>query len=116
MFIRSFPDDIELLAFFESEPVFQNSQDLHFSYKYQCNDGVSLVFSFSVTSGWIQAVLEFNEKEISRYLMEGVEYFSVQKDSVGEYISTEIVLKDTRTHVEIRLQPFITVKFATLIR
>ena len=33
MFIQSFPDEIDLLAFFEGEPIFQNTEDLHFAYK-----------------------------------------------------------------------------------
>ena len=48
--------------------------------------------------------------------MEGVEYFKIEKDVDGEYLTTEVVLEDTRTKVEIRLQPFVFTKFSTLIR
>ena len=34
MFIRFFPNEIDLLAFFEREPIFQNAEDFHFAYKY----------------------------------------------------------------------------------
>lgn len=116
MFIQSFPDEIDLLAFFESEPIFQNAADLHFAYKLIDANGISIIFSFSATAGWIQAVIEFKEREISRYLMEGIESFKIEKDVNGEYLSSEIELEDTRTKVEIRVTPFISVKFATLIR
>ena len=48
--------------------------------------------------------------------MEGVEYFKIEKDVDGEYLTTEVVLEDTRTKVEIRLQSFVFTKFSTLIR
>lgn len=116
MFIKSFPEDLDLLTFFENEPIFQNPNDLHYAYRYTDSKGITLVFSFSVTSGWIQAIIEVKDKEIAHYLMEGVENFKIEKDVDGEYLNAEIVLEDTRTKVEIRLQPFIFVKFATLIR
>ena len=116
MFIRSFPDEIDLLAFFEGEPIFQNTEDLHFAYKYTDQNEMSLIFSFSAIEGWIQTVIEFKQKIVAHNLIEGVEYFKIEKDVNGEYLMTEVVLEDTRTEVEIRLQPFIFTKFLTLIK
>lgn len=116
MFIQSFPDEINLLAFFEGEPIFQNTEDLHFAYKYTDQNEMSLIFSFSATGGWIQTIIEYKQKRIVHNLMEGVEYFKIEKDVDGEYLTTEVVLEDTRTEVEIRLQPFVFTKFSTLIR
>ncbi|MBI0180827.1 hypothetical protein H3V11_02575 [Snodgrassella sp. W8158] len=116
MFIQSFPDEIDLLAFFEGEPIFQNTEDLHFAYKYIDQNEMSILFSFSATGGWIQTIIEFKQKKIAHNLMEGVEYFKIEKDVDGEYLTTEVVLEDTRTKVEIRLQPFISTEFSTLIR
>lgn len=116
MFIRSFPDEIDLLAFFEGDPIFQNAKDLHFAYKYTDQNEMSLTFSFSATEGWIQTVIELKQKKIAHNLIEGVEYFKIVKDVDGEYLMTEVVLEDTRTEVEIRLQPFIVTKFLTLIK
>ncbi|PIT41686.1 hypothetical protein BHC43_00500 [Snodgrassella alvi] len=116
MFIRSFPDEIDLLAFFEGEPIFQNTKDLHFAYKYTDQNEMSLIFSFSATEGWIQTVIEFKQKKIAHNLIEGVEYFKKVKDVDGEFLMTEVVLEDSRTKVEIRLQPFIVTKFLTLIK
>ena len=116
MFIKTFPDEIDLLAFFESDPVFQDVADLHFAYKFTDADGVSIIFSFSATSGWIQAVIEYNGREVSRYLMEGVESFKIEKDLSGEYLISEVELEDTRGKVEVRISPFVSAKFSTLIR
>lgn len=77
---------------------------------------MSILFSFSATGGWIQTIIEFKQKKIAHNLMEGVEYFKIEKDVDGEYLTTEVVLEDTRTKVEIRLQPFISTEFSTLIR
>ena len=116
MFIQSFPDEIDLLAFFEGEPIFQNTEDLYFAYKYTDQNEMSILFSFSATGGWIQTIIEFKQKKIAHNLMEGVEYFKIEKDVDGEYLTTEVILEDTRTKVEIRLQPFISTEFSTLIR
>ena len=116
MFIRTFPDEIDLLAFFEGEPTFQDTKDLHFAYRYTDQNEMSILFSFSATGGWIQTIIEYKQKRISHNLMEGVEYFKIEKDVVGEYLTTEVVLEDTRTQVVIRLQPFISTEFSTLIR
>ena len=116
MFIRTFPDEIDLLAFFEGEPTFQDTKDLHFAYQYTDQNEMSILFSFSATGGWIQTIIEFKQKKIAHNIMEGVEYFKIEKDVDGEYLTTEVVLEDTRTKVEIRLQPFISTEFSTLIR
>lgn len=116
MFIRSFPDEIDLLVFFENEPIFQKTDDLHFAYKFTDQNELSLVFSFSATAGWIQVILEFKQKEIAHYLIEGVDNFKIEKDINGEYLSTVVIHEDTRTMIEIRLQPYIFVKFSTLLR
>ena len=116
MFIRTFPDEIDLLAFFEGEPTFQDREYLHFAYQYTDQNEMSILFSFSATGGWIQTIIEYKQKRIVHNLMEGVEYFKIEKDVDGEYLTTEVVLEDTRTEVEIRLQPFVFTKFSTLIR
>ena len=48
--------------------------------------------------------------------MEGVEYFKIERDIKGEYLTTEVELDGSRTKVVIRLQPFISTEFSTLTR
>ncbi|MEQ5167528.1 hypothetical protein GWI68_03635 [Proteus sp. G2669] len=116
MFIESHPDDLALLSFFESEPTLVDHLDRHFAYEFTDNNGVHLVFSFSILEGWIQTVLEFNGNEIARHLSESVNKFMIKEDMAGEYLYSEIVLEDIRTKVEIRVKPFISIKWGTLIR
>ncbi|MDE1475748.1 hypothetical protein KKJ17_11280 [Xenorhabdus bovienii] len=116
MFIESYPDELELLSFFESEPTFFDKTDRRFAYEFTDDNGIHLVFSFSVIEGWIQTVLEINGNKIAGYLSEGVKSFKVKDEINGEYIHSEIMFADTRTEVEIRLKPFISVKWGTLVR
>ncbi|PXY94624.1 hypothetical protein DKK76_09160 [Frischella perrara] len=116
MFMETFPDEIDLLAFFEGEPVFQDREYLHFAYQYTDKNEMSILFSFSIIEGWIQTIIEYKQRRIAHNLMEGVEYFKIEKDVDGEYLTTEVELEDTITTVEIRLQPFIFTKFSTLIK
>jgi hypothetical protein len=46
MFIKSFPDEIDLLGFFESEPVVSDTDDLHFAYKTNDDNGVELILCY----------------------------------------------------------------------
>ncbi|KMW72049.1 hypothetical protein TI10_18350 [Photorhabdus luminescens subsp. luminescens] len=116
MFIESYPDELDLLSFFESEPTLVNKSDRHFAYEFTDDTGIHLVFSFNVLEGWIQTILELNGNRIAGYLSEGVNSFKIKDEINGEYIHSEIIFADTRTEVEIRLKPFISVKWGTLIR
>lgn len=116
MFIRTFPDEIDLLAFFEGEPTFQDTKDLHFAYRYTDQNEMSILFSFSIFESWIQTIIEYKQQRIAHNLMEGVEYFKIERDIKGEYLTTEVELDGSRTKVVIRLQPFISTEFSTLTR
>ena len=47
MFMETFPDEIDLLAFFEGEPTFQDREYLHFAYQYTDQNEMSILFSRS---------------------------------------------------------------------
>ncbi|MCR1000742.1 hypothetical protein [Serratia rubidaea] len=51
------------------------------------------VFSFGATVGWIQTVIGFNERKVSRYLMEGVGRFKIGKDMIGDCLFQKFSLK-----------------------
>ncbi|MDF7675805.1 hypothetical protein PT286_03535 [Neisseriaceae bacterium ESL0693] len=116
MFIELFPNEIDLLSFFESEPIFYNPEDLHYAYKFSDNNDMALVFSFSATGGWIQVNIEFNSREITHYLIENIKEFFIKKDINGEYLSSIVENNDTKTMIEIRVIPIISVKCITLIK
>ncbi|EJD6540962.1 hypothetical protein U7S25_003575 [Providencia rettgeri] len=116
MFIESYPDELALLSFFESEPTLSDQLDRHFAYEFTDNNGIHLIFSFSVLEGWIQTILECNGNQIAGYLSEGVNRFMIKEDLSGEYLYTEIVFEDIKTKIEIRVKPFISIKWGTLVR
>lgn len=116
MFIEKYPDELDLLVFFESEAFYKNLEDMDFAYKFSQHDGLSLIFSFSITSGWIQSIIEYNGKEISQYLIEDVNSFYLNKDKEGEYLSAEIINNQTITSIQIKVKPHISIKWNSLIR
>lgn len=117
MFIKSFPDEIDLLGFFESEPMTTSEiDDLHFAYQTNDDNGVEIIFSFCATAGWIQSVISFNGKEISRCLSENVGEIKLQKDALGEYLYSEIITDELITKVVIRVNPYISVSSSSLVR
>ena len=83
--METFPDEIDLLAFFEGEPTFQDKEYLHFAYKYTDQNEMSLLFSFSATGDWIQTIIDFKQKRIAHNLMEDVEYFKVHQGKALYY-------------------------------
>lgn len=117
MFIESFPDEIELLGFFESEPMTTSEvDDLHFAYQANDDNGLGIVFSFCATAGWLQASISFNGNEVSRFLSENVNEIKLQKDTLGKYLYSEIITDELITKVVIRVRPYISVNSSTLIR
>lgn len=117
MFITSFPDEIDLLGFFESEPMATSEvDDLHFAYQANDDNGLEIIFSFCATAGWIQSVISLNGNEISRYLSENVHEIKLQKDVLGEYLYSEVITDDLITKIVIRIRPYISVSSSSLVR
>jgi len=117
MFIKSFPDEIDFLVFFESGPMKTSEiDDLHFAYQTTDDSGLGIIFSFCATAGWIQSVISCNGKEISKNLCENVDEIKLQKDALGEYLYSEIVTDELITKVVIRVRPYISVRCSSLIR
>ncbi|OAT32295.1 hypothetical protein M976_00550 [Buttiauxella ferragutiae ATCC 51602] len=113
--IEKIPDPIDLLSFFESEPFFSDEVDHRYGYAHCDNQGMKLVFSYAALEGWIQTTIEYNGEIISQHLSEGVESFELKSELKGEYLCSEIKHTDSVTQVEIRLKPFISIKWNTLI-
>lgn len=116
MFIKSFPDEIDLLGFFESEPIIIDVDDLHFAYKVNDDNGMEMLFSFCATAGWIKIVISYNGKNVSTYLSEDISEINLKKDKSGEYLYTEIIADEMITKVEIRVRPYISVSSSSLVR
>jgi hypothetical protein len=116
MFIKSFPDEIELLGFFESEPILSEVDDLHFAYQTNDDNGLEMLFSFCATAGWIKSVISVNGKEVSKYLSEDVSEIELKNDNLGEYLYSEIITDELITKIEIRAKPYISINSSSLVR
>ncbi|PJR63484.1 hypothetical protein [Klebsiella sp. K-Nf6] len=116
MFIENKPDEIELLSFFESEPVSFERDNISFLYTAKNKCGLSVDFSFSVVEGWIQCTVRLHENEILHNSIDGVSSFSIRNDNLGDYIYAEILTKELINKVEIRIRPDIKIKSSSVIR
>ena len=115
-FIEKIPEPIELLSFFESEPFFSNEIDHHYGYSYSDHKGMRLVFSYAALEGWIQTIVEFNGETISQHLSEGVKCFEIINEIDGGCLFSEIIIDGTITKVEVRLKPYISINWNTLVK
>lgn len=75
--MESWPDEYELLEFFEAEPTEANSQDGFWCYEKNYDDGSSLTFSFNTLMGSVQTDIMLNGKNISSVCHEGATNLSV---------------------------------------
>lgn len=114
MFLEKKPDEIDLLAFFESEPVSFDKDNLSFLYAAQDKKGISVNFSFSIVEGWLKVSLEFSGEEIVCYSIDGVSEFSIRKDSDGEYLYSEVKSDSGQTKLYLTLRPNIKIECHSL--
>ncbi|AOR61146.1 hypothetical protein C5E18_22560 [Pectobacterium parmentieri] len=113
--IVNYPDDIDFLSFFESEPSYISS-DLQCMAYTVSNHGTTIEFSYNVTEGWVQVKLLADEHVIIQYLTEGVTDIVLRKDRSGEYIFTEVISHVIDTKIEIMWKPLISIKVNSLIK
>ena len=116
MFIENLPDEIELLSFFESEPVSFERENISFLYSVKDDNGIDFDFSFSVVEGWIQYVIKCAGKNIIHNSIDGVSSFGIRKDQTGECIYFEVITSKTINKTEIRIKPYISVTNSSLVK
>lgn len=116
MFIETYPDEIEFLSFFESEPASFERDNVSFLYTAKNHCGLSLDFSFSVVEGWIQYTIKLHDNEISQASIDGVSSFGIRNDNLGEYIYAEVITGERINKIEIRIRPSIKIKNSSIFR
>lgn len=116
MFIENKPDEIELLSFFESEPVSFERDNVSFLYTAKNQCGLSIDFSFSVVEGWIKYMVSLHGNDILHGSIDGVSSFNIRKDNLGEYIYAEVITAGLVNYIEIRVTPDIKIKSSSVIR
>lgn len=113
---RKNPDEIELLSFFESDPVSFERDNISYLYSAKDDKRVGIDFSFSIVEGWIQYDLNFDGNKIVHDSIDGVSSFSIKNDNFGEYLYTEIITDELIVKLEIRVRPYISVNSSSLVR
>lgn len=110
------PDDIELLGFFQSEPIESSPEDGYFRYRSTDSNGVTLDFSCNEVEGSVQANLMINSLLIANYSQEGAEKLSIKEDKSGRYISCLFEFEGAEAEARIQVAPYISVSWYTLIK
>ncbi|WP_277269273.1 hypothetical protein, partial [Pantoea septica] len=116
MFIENKPDEIELLSFFESEPVSFDRENISYSYRVVDKKRIELEFSFSVIEGWIQYSMNINGQDFLHGYIDGVNSFGIKKDKDDECLYAEIITDKIVTKLEIRVRPDISIKSRSLVK
>lgn len=116
MFIENKPDELELLSFFECEPIILEKDNGSYLYVVTDQKGCRLDFSFSVIEGWIQYAVSLNNSKVVQSYIEGVSYFSIKNDKSGEYLYTEVITTEQIKKIEIRVKPYILINSGALVR
>ncbi|CAM3475932.1 hypothetical protein SB6411_00003 [Klebsiella spallanzanii] len=109
MFIENFPDEIELLAFFESEPVYFERENVSFIYHVKDDHGFSIDFSFSIVEGWVHYVIKHGEVNVVDNSIDGVGSLLLGKDTKGEYLYVELNSNSFVSRTEVRVAPYISI-------
>ena len=103
----SVPDELDLLVFFESEPIKSRPEDGYFCYRYVDNN-IELYFSFDVAEGSIQARLNYLTNDIAIVSGELATKISIESDRSGEYVACLFESNQTRSKAVIRLKPTVS--------
>ena len=112
--IMIIPDELDLLVFFEGEPIESIPKDGYFCYKYSDDRGIELFFSFHEIEESIQARLMQSNCELAVISGECADRITIEKDGSGEYLACVFKLDQAESKAEIRLYPSINVRWYTL--
>ena len=108
------PDELDLLAFFEGEPIGSMPEDGYFCYKYSDDRDIELFFSFHEIEESIQARLMQSNCELAVISGECADRITIEEDGAGEYLACVFKLDQAEFKAEIRLRPSINIRWHTL--
>lgn len=110
------PDELELLEFFESEPIDYLPEDGLYVYEFTDQNGVHLIFSFNDVEGSVQARLLIQENNIALFSQEGAEKLTIKNDASGNYLHCQFDIDGASADAQIRISPYISIKWSTLLK
>ena len=103
------PEDLELLEFFESDPIESVPSDGYWCYEFTDKNGVGIRLSCSALAKSVQTVLLVNGSEIETVVHEGAEEMKIENDALRCSFAL-----DQLTQLEIKVRPDITVQWSSL--
>lgn len=110
------PEDLELLEFFESEPIEYAPEDGLYVYEVTDQLGVHLVFSFNDVEGSVQARLLMQGNDVALFSQEGAKKLTIEDDDSGHYIRCQFDIDGASSDAQIQINPYISVKWVTLLK
>ena len=108
------PDELDLLSFFESEPIESTPEDGYFCYKQTDANGIDFYFSFHEIERSIQVRLSLLGKDLVIFSEECAEKITIEKDGTGEYLACTFKLGEAESKAKIHVRPEIKVLWHTL--
>jgi hypothetical protein len=94
--------ELELLSFFEGEPVEANPSDGFWRYAVEDHSGVKLDFSFNVFEKSVQVEIRNGDAVIALISREGASSLNVDSLNDVETINVRFESEDTKGHLMIR--------------
>jgi hypothetical protein len=105
-----YPDEVDLLGFFSSEPVERIPEEGYWLYESADARGVKLRFSFNALERSVQTVIMFDSKVITTVSYEGAGTLKLD----GNALSCDFEFEDSIGHLCVLLVPYITISWSTL--
>lgn len=103
------PDALELLEFFESEPVESIPKDGYWCYEFTDKHGVGIRLSCNVLAKSVQTVLLVNGEDVETVVHEGAEELTIREN---ELYGRFDLGADSR--LVIQLKPRVSIRWSTL--
>jgi hypothetical protein len=103
------PDDLELLEFFESEPIESVPSDGYWCYEFTDENGLGIRLSCNALAKSVQTVLLVNGREIETVVHEGAEEMKIENGA----LQCSFAL-DQLTQLEIKVRPDVAVQWSSL--
>ena len=109
-YINNYPDELDLIELFNSEPYFKEIPEGNFSYIYTDIDGITLDFGFSIVEGWLSIFIKHNNNIVAHATYDRVEEFFIKNYRNNKYIQANIEEGAISVALKIYLEPLIRVE------
>lgn len=103
------PDDLELLEFFESDPIESEPSDGFWCYEFSDESGVKIRLSCNALAKSVQTVLLIAERELETVVHEGAEEMKIENGVLRCAFSL-----DQLSQLELKVRPSISVLWSSL--